>query len=510
MEYIVAATTKGRVKGYIEDGICTFKGIPYAKAKRFHAPEEADPWEDVWDATSYGYVCPLMKLPKPNGEILIAHRYWPMNENCLNLNIWTPGCDGKKRPVVFWLHGGGFEEGSSIEQLVYEGGSMSKGGDVVVVSINHRLNLLGFFDLSAFGEEYKNSGNAGLEDIVAALLWVRKNIASFGGDPENVTIIGQSGGGAKVTCLLQTPAADGLYAKAVNMSGIVPNLLPDRKGSGKELAAALMAELQISSVEELETVSWHSLFEAYQKVKPELEKQRKNIGCCPFKNEYYLGEPVENGFRKETSQIPLLVGSCFAEFSGFLPLKYDRVLSEEEGKKILEQELGEKALQELLPLFHAAYPERPAVDLMLMDMIFRIPGQQYIRERSKGNNCTYSYLFNVDFPIDGGRPAWHCSDIPFFFNNTDLMALTRGDAYMKQMEQKIFAMFMQFVHTGNPNHPDIPRWEPSTAAEEKCLVFGSTTEVRINHDAELMPKFREIMGPILMRQMAENMEKVQH
>ena len=223
----VVETGKGKVRGYFYDDMYIFKGIPYAKARRFHAPEPVEPWEGVFQAVSYGCVCPLLDLPKPGGELMVPHRFWVMDEDCLNLNIWSPGLDGEKRPVMVWLHGGGFFAGSSIEQIAYEGENMCKLGQVVVVSVNHRLNILGYCDLSPFGEEYANSGNAGTDDLVAALKWIHDNIESFGGDPENVIIFGQSGGGAKVTTLLQTPAADGLYAKGINMSGVIGGALAD-------------------------------------------------------------------------------------------------------------------------------------------------------------------------------------------------------------------------------------------------------------------------------------------
>ena len=252
-------TDRGLVKGYAHKDLHIFKGIPYAKARRFHAPEPVKAWEGVFDASNYGFVCPLLTNDRPNGELHVPHRFWPMDEDCLNLNIWTPSLDGKKRPVLFWLHGGGYEAGSSIEHLAYDGANMSRLGDVVVVSVNHRLNLLGYFDLSDFGEEYANSGNAGGDDIIAALRWVRDNIAAFGGDPGNVTVFGQSGGGAKVTTLLQSPAADGLYAKGMVMSGVIGPVLGDALGSGKELAEALLAELGLSTVKDLETVDYHLL-----------------------------------------------------------------------------------------------------------------------------------------------------------------------------------------------------------------------------------------------------------
>lgn len=308
-------TTGGSVRGYRFDGLDIFKGIPYAKARRFHAPEPAV-WDGVLDATSYGYVCPLLEMPKPNGEMLVPHRYWLMNEACQNLNIWTPALDDAHRPVLVWLHGGGYFAGSSIEQIAYEGENMARLGDCVVVSINHRLNILGYLDLSDFGAEYANSGNAGGDDIIAALRWVRDNIAAFGGDPGNVTVFGQSGGGAKVTTLLQTPAADGLFHKGIVMSGVLGRLA-DCTVSGRDCAEALMAELGAADIAALETVPYAALAAAYNKVAPALKAAGKNTGCAPHPNAFYLGDPLENAFRPETARIPLLVGTVFGEFAAF-------------------------------------------------------------------------------------------------------------------------------------------------------------------------------------------------
>ena len=186
---------------------------------------------------------------------------------------------------------------------------MSRRGDAVVVSINHRLNVLGYFDLSAFGSEYANSGNAGMDDIIASLKWVQENIEKFGGDPKNVTVFGQSGGGAKVTTLLQMPAADGLFAKGINMSGVINDLMPKRGQSGKEIAEAVMEELGVSSVKELEKVPYAQLAAAYLKVRPTFQAQGKYSGGAPIPNEFYVGDPSDVGFRKESSNVALMVGS---------------------------------------------------------------------------------------------------------------------------------------------------------------------------------------------------------
>ena len=506
----IVETDKGKVRGYVYDDIHIFKGIPYAKAKRFHAPEPMEAWDDVLDATSYGYVCPLLEVSKPNGELTVPHRYWPMHEDCQNLNVWTPGCDDGKRPVLVWLHGGGYEAGSAIEQVAYEGEAMCREGQVVVVSVNHRLNILGYFDMSAFGEEYANSGNAGTDDIVAALKWVHENITQFGGDPDNVTIFGQSGGGAKVTTLLQTPAADGLYAKGINMSGVIGPLLADSKGSGEDLVKAVMVELGVKKAKDLENVPYAALAEAYLKVKPKLQREGKYVGCTPHPNAFYAGDPAEHGFRRETKDIPLLVGTVYGEFNSFAPTPYDKhSMSAEAGKEAVVNVLGKEAAEQLFPLFEKAYPKRNPVDLLTLDFMFRLPSQQYIRQRSALNRCTYAYLFDHDLPVDGGRTPWHCADIPYVFHNTDLVPCTQDDV-VEQLETQIFESIMTFARTGDPNNPKIPEWPASTETEEHTMIFGRQTGVHVNHDAELIPLFAKYMGPIFEKQFQETFENAQH
>lgn len=509
-ENTIVETDKGKVKGYGYRGLRIFKGVPYAKAKRFHAPEPMEAWEGVLDATSYGYVCPLLDMGKPLGEVMVPHRYWVMDENCQNLNIWTPGCDDGKRPVMVWLHGGGFEAGSSIEQVAYEGENMSLLGQVVVVSINHRLNVLGYCDLSDFGEEYANSGNAGTDDIISALNWVQRNIAVFGGDPDNVTVFGQSGGGAKVTTLLQSPAADGLFAKGINMSGVIGPLLGDAAGSGRELAEAMMEDLGIKTVGELETVPYARLAESYKKVREVLRAQGKYVGGCPHPNAYYAGDPVINGFRRETAHIPLMVGSVFGEFGAFMPSRQDRSkMSREDGVQAVISALGEEAAGEMLPLFEKVYPDRNPVDMLLLDFIFRQPEISYIRRRSELNQCTWSYLFEQDFPIDGGRVAWHCSDIPYFFHNAELVPNTQMPG-VEELEEQIFRSVMAFAHTGDPNNDTIPKWKASTPDEEHTILFSGDTKAVTNHDHELIPLVAKYIGPLFGKAMSSGEAEIQH
>ena len=504
---VTAETAGGRVRGYECDHVSIFKGIPYAKARRFHAPEPADPWEGEFDATNYGYVCPLLTKPQVNGELMVPHRYWAADENCQNLNIWTPGCDLEKRPVIVWLHGGGFKEGSAIEQVAYEGENMCRQGQVVVVSVNHRLNILGFCDLSAFGEEYANSGNAGMDDIIAALKWIQKNIAQFGGDPENVTLVGQSGGGAKITALLQMPEADGLYARGVIMSGIIGPVLTDSEGSGEDLVQELMAELKLSDVKLLETVPYGHLAAAYNRVSQRLQAEGKYIGCTPHPNAFYRGIPEKNGFREETAHIPLLVGTVFGEFAAFSDASavWDPSVPGEEAVRAL---LGAEASGEILPLFAKAYPERDPKDVFMLDFIFRLPTQQFILQRSGKNDCTYSYLFNLDMPVGDGRAPWHCADIPFVFHNTELVPVTWQGEVTEKVEEEVFGCVIAFAKNGNPNHDKIPHWPVSTPDAEHTMIFGKETAVKENFDRELIPLTAKYMGPVFAKGFSD--ENIQH
>lgn len=477
-------TVQGPVRGYRDNGLDIFKGIPYGQAKRFHAPKPLSAWKEPLDVTSYGCVCPLMGMDKPNGELLVPHRYWVQDEDCLNLNVWTPACDGAKRPVMVWLHGGGFFAGSSIEQVAYEGENMARLGDCVVVSINHRLNILGYLDLSEYGPEYANSGNAGGDDIVLALRWVRENIASFGGDADNVTVFGQSGGGAKVTTLLQTPAADGLYHRGIIMSGVIGPVLADSTGSAKACVEAMLAELGVKTVKEMETVPYSLLAAAYNKVSPALKAQGMYVGCTPCPNRFYLGDPMTNGigFRPETVGVPLIVSTVFAEFLGFV-----------RGAEVpVAEVLGKETAEKLLPLFRAAYPGRPDGDLLALDTVFRAPSIDYIKARAMAGGKVYSYMFEQDFPIEGSAPAWHCADIPFVFHNVELVPSCHFDG-AAELEDRMFHAVMAFARTGEPG------WPASTAEAEQTYRFGPKDHLEVNYDHELIAALQPLTATLMQR-----------
>ena len=237
----IVSTAYGDIRGFIKDGIYNYKGIQYARADRFMAPQPPESWQGVRTALSDVKVCPIEtpNLLSDEMEFAQGHHWGFETEDCLRLNIWTPGInDGKKRPVMVWLHGGGYSGGSSIELPFYDGENLARTGDVVVVSVNHRLNILGFLDLSAYGEKYAASANAGIADLVAALKWVNGSIAGFGGDPGNVLIFGQSGGGGKVSTLMSAPSAKGLFHKAVVQSGSLTTFSgPQGRARGRSRAA---------------------------------------------------------------------------------------------------------------------------------------------------------------------------------------------------------------------------------------------------------------------------------
>lgn len=500
-------TDRGVIRGYEYGEAVIFKGIPYAKAHRFHRPEPVPVWEGVLDCTSYGYVCPIRTPGKPNGEVNIPHRYWVQNEDCQNLNLWTPALDGKKRPVMVWLHGGGFSDGSSIEQAAYDGYNMAVFGDAVVVSINHRLNILGYFDLSDFGPEYENSGNAGTDDIIAALRWIRANIAAFGGDPDNVCLFGQSGGGMKITALLQSPEADGLYHKGIVMSGVI-NGMGEAAGSGKPLAEEMMSELGIKSVKELEEVPYDRLQSAYQKVSPEIQRAGGYVGCAPHPNRYCVS--LAEGFRAETKDIPLLVGTVLSEMTGFVTLPgFEGDTSDEESYLALAKLIGDDAAQKLAPLYRAAYPGHPLSELIKVDLLMRPATRAYIARRAALNQCTWAYFFDKHYPRMENSPAWHCADIPYVFHNADLVEYTQEEG-MEELEAQIFAAVMAFARASDPNHALIPSWEPSTGETEKLLYLGDRCAVLPNNDHAFLDAAAPILFPIVMRMIMEQFEKLQH
>ena len=505
-------TTAGYVKGYRFDGTYIFKGIPYAYANRFQMPGPPIPWEGVKETTSYGMVCPLLLPEQPSGELMVPHMYWPQDEHCQTVNIWSQELNpNAHKPVMVWLHGGGFFAGSAIEQLAYDGANMSQYGDVVVVSINHRLNILGFMDLSPFGDKYKNSANAGLADLVQALRWIQDNIAEFGGEPHNITLFGQSGGGMKVSALMQMPSAKGLFHKGIIMSGVAGDFMPfyDHQ-DGTQIVEALLSELHFNHVEQLETIPYQLLANAYLKVSMPLQQQGIYVGNNPMIDDYFLGEPQITGFSEQAQKTPLMIGSVFGEMS-FAAVDFNKQqLTNQEMISILQKQYkGNTDL--IVETFQKAYPNKKIIDLLSIDTIFRPLTKDYVQAKSNYQMApTYNYIFALDFPIQHGKPAWHCSDIPFVFHNIDKVPSASIEGVSEKLQTQIFNAVIQFARTGNPNHDELPQWEACTPDHQMTMVFDRECRVVENFDTELYDILTATLPKISIADILAQMSDVQH
>ncbi|MGM9786835.1 MAG: carboxylesterase/lipase family protein [Candidatus Cryptobacteroides sp.] len=499
----VVQTTKGKVAGYVQNGIYTYKGIPYAKAERFQAPVETEKWEGIRSCRQYGPVCPQPdRQGWTNDEIAFAFNWddgFAM-EDCLRLNVWTPAPDGKKRPVMVWLHGGGYTAGSGQELPSYEGSNLARSEDVVVVSINHRLNVLGFLDLSAYGDKYANSGNAGLLDIVAALQWVNRNIASFGGDPSNVTIFGQSGGGGKVTTLLATPSAKGLYHKAIVQSGSMLRTM-EAKYSRKIGAATLRnLGLDASSIDRIASVPYKELLAAGDKavaqVKAEAEKEGIStfiFGWAPTVDGSVLpAQPFDPKAPEMSADIPLLVGSTRHEFTASTYVPALRSITREDAINFVRRSYGEKT-DRFVELFAKAYPGYKPIDLIDTDFTFR-PGvlEQAALKCRQGAAPVYVYMFCWESPImDGILRSTHCMEIPFVFNNATVHAsMTGGTKEAVALASKMSHCWANFARTGNPNAEGVPEWEPFNCETMPTMIFDNECKVLCAHDKDLIDFIR--------------------
>ncbi len=483
----IVTTDKGKIRGFQFNDIYQFRGVPYAKANRFAVPEEIAPFDDIKDMFNYGNVCRTMFPDSANGDLMSPHRVWFQSEDCLNLNIWTPTLKKEdKLPVVVWFHGGGFFSGSSIEQFAYDGESMSRSGNVVTVTVNHRLNVLGYLDLRGFGEKYERSCNAGNLDLIAALKWINKNIAGFGGDPENVTIFGQSGGGGKVITLMQMPEADGLFHRALIMSGVLGKILSDQDRDHKPVIQRTMDYLQVTEVEALETVPYQELTQAYLRAYKELISEKGIPFFGPIRNRDYCGDPIKVGFTENAKKIPVMIGSVFAEFfrSSY---KEDKV-PDDQMAVIIKNQFGNEDGERLIRSFKEAYPKKNLCDIYAADTAaFRKETKKWIAqsaiERSAG---TYSYLFTLEFPFHDGTPAWHCSDIPFFFNNLDKVPVVNIEGVSDRLCRQIFTAFMNFVREGVPASELLPEWVPCRKDDEATMIFDQECQVLHNFDTEFV------------------------
>ena len=489
LDFAVAQTPRGKIRGYWADEVFGFHGITYATARRFEMPEPVLPWSGVKEALDYGYVCPLMTKESVEATFFGPHRFWPMSEDCLSLNVWTRQLDeGAGKPVMVWLHGGGFMSGSSIEMYSYDGYQLAHDEDIVVVTVNHRLNILGYLDLSAFGEKYEYSGIAGMADLVEALRWVRENIRYFGGDPGNVTIAGQSGGGSKVAALMQMPAADGLYHKAIIQSG-VPNFMGDvDKNNSMEYGRKIVKKLGLnaSTIDEIQNIPYEQLVKAAQSL-----EERCWFVPVPV-NDYYAGTYMQTGFRPETTDIPMIVGSNISEFSLNGP-DGNRDLWSEAEKYAMLRDRFENATDSVIAAFTELYDDRPALNALSTDSMVRRRTKDFCIARSSAANApVYNYMLTYDFPYKGGRQAWHCAEIPFIFRNAhyDLTTSTGGED-VDPLQNAMSGMWSSFIRTGQPQVSGLPVWQPFTQEQKYVYIFDKQCYLREKDDGFLLNLLEE-------------------
>ena len=493
----IVETGVGTVRGYIEDGIFTFKGIPYATAERFQEPQPIT-WEGIKPAVVYQGQAPQADQSTGNAETMMPHLFWPTvtDESLIqSINIWTPGTDDGKRAVLFWIHGGGFSSGSAYEQICFDGQFLSRRGDVVVVSINHRLNCLGFLDLSSFGEEYANSGNLGMMDIVAALQWVKDNIAAFGGDPDNVTVFGQSGGGRKILNLMGTPAAQGLFAKAIGEScgqQSIPQEIAKKVG---EETVAMFGD----SVDDIKDVPYRELVAAATAALAKVnEEEGTGYAWSPVAGGDWMPVDIwlQDDIGDASKDVPLLIGSNFAEvttnafaFMGGPDPIYKNSFTEEEVDAYLTDKYGD-AKDAVVAAFQEAYPLKPIIDAGFVDVnTYRAWVKAVLPKKAaqEGTAPIYNYVFAYELPNMGGWLPFHCSELPFVWHNVDSEKLTVGTVPETYALSDLMSdAWISFAKTGDPNHEGMIEWPQWTLEDGATMIFDTECTIGHNHDDKLM------------------------
>ncbi|MBC6993687.1 carboxylesterase family protein [Neolewinella lacunae] len=481
----VATTTHGDVIGNFNDSVFAFLGIPYAKAERFMPPQDPDSWAGVLECKDFG---PVAKQVVP---------WYPdsvQNEQALfSLNVWTQGLkDGKKRPVMLWLHGGGFHVGASNDPMTY-GEALARKGDVVFVSVNHRLNILGFLDLSAFGDKYAQSANVGMLDIVKTLEWVQNNIAEFGGNPADVTIVGESGGGGKVGTLMCMPAAKGLFHKAIIQSGTLLNTMTKEKSQA--LGSAVLEKLGLTPEEvgKLDTIAYPDLVKAGNEAIASIAGPRtpgspRMFGFSPSADGVLLlQQPFSPGFADISYDIPLMIGSTLNEM---MPTVYgEKTLTLEQAKERLEKDYGDSTDQ-YIALFAKAYPDYTPQDLLSIDKVFRPYTIRTADARASETSAPlYVYFLAWKSGVeDSSKGSFHGLDIPLAFNTVDLRSDWTGNTEEAwEMADKMSSAWIKFIKTGDPNVAGkLPTWPPYTAENGATMYFDDECRIVNNHDRELI------------------------
>ena len=471
----VVSTVSGNVSGIMQEGSMAYLGIPYAKVERCMPPLPVDKWEGVRACDHWGPQAMQQTWGRQLSEDEMSEK------NSCVLNVWTTDLKAKN-PVMLWLHGGGFDSGTS----AWNPGMKLAQKDVVVVSVNHRLNILGFLDLSAVSPKYKESGNVGMLDVVQALEWVRDNITRFGGDPSNVTIFGESGGGGKVGTLMCMPKARGLFHKAIIMSGTILNV--NNRDMTQQLGKAVLKELGISEkdVDKIKDIPYQQLYDAGQRAMAASIGTRKpgtpmmwGFGPTPD-GEILLQQPFQPTFPEFSTNIPVLIGTTFNELQR---LQYDQPMTMDQAREQLQKTFGDET-DAYVKAFAKAYPDYTPQDLVSIDWLFR-PKTLITADAMAGGGNMYMYMFTWRSPVNKGSVHGH--ELKFCFNTlhhspNELPQPTADDLKLADTMSSVWA---QFAHNGNPNIDGLPAWKPYTAQNGEMMVFNYQCGIRNNPDREL-------------------------
>ena len=500
----LADTSYGKVRGFILRGVNTFLGVPYGAdtsgANRFMPPQKPTPWTDVLPAVWWGNTAPqnMDKRYANRYASFVDHwNYDDVSEDCLRLNIWTPAlADGKKRPVMVWLHGGGYTNGNGIEQDGYSGENFSKKSNIVFCSLNHRLGPLGYANFAkAGGAKFAASGNVGMLDIVLALEWVRDNIANFGGDPNNVTIMGQSGGGAKVCVLTAMPSAKGLFHKAVVLSGA--SLKANEKDVSEKLGEYVLKEagLASSEMDKLQQMPWAQYYEIATKANAKFREEMKITGMgggySPVADGTYLPQhPYSPAASPLASNIPMIICSTFNEFS---PSRTDASLENiqlAQVKEKLRDRFGEKT-DKVVDSYAQAFPDKKPIEIWSMVASNRQNAIALADSKSKQTSPVYLAWFGWQPPLfDNRMRSFHCIDICFWFNNTDLMYThTGGGSRPKKLATAMSDTLLKFMQTGNPNGGGLPSWANYNADKGETMILNDQSAMKNDPDREARKGF---------------------
>jgi para-nitrobenzyl esterase len=481
----IAETNSGKVRGSLSKGMCVFRGIPYgastAGANRFKPPRQPKAWTDVRDALKNGPSAP--QDPGDRGGKLVGDTMFlgntTLSEDCLSLNVYTPSVnDGRKRPVMVWLHGGNFFYGSGTA-TAYDGTNLAKRGDLVVVGVNHRIGPFGFLYLGdLLGSDYADSGNVGMIDIVAALQWVHDNIAHFGGDPGNVTIFGQSGGADKVTVLMAMPSAKGLFHKAIVESGASSAMRQRTKEDAAKSAEAALQKLGLARdhARDLLTMPMEQILPL---VAPIIPGGNPTIRFSPTVDGRSLPrQPFDPDAPEVSADVPMIIGTTATEYTYLLAENDPNLhLSEAEMRAKLAPVLGDQT-DRVITQYKATRPTATPTELYwsINTEMSTVHGAhvQAARKAAQGRAPAYVYQFAWRTKVLGGvYMSPHTIEIPFAFDNTDRLASEVGSnqSELKSLTSMVSGSWIAFARTGNPNGAGRPNWPPYTPDQRAIMVI---------------------------------------